>query len=368
MTTYAQNNPYELWSTRKSLGLMRDMKQETWYFGQFFTNTLLSTDEWIDFEKLPIMKRRLAPFVLPLGRGHGIWEDSQRSYRFKPAYSIVEDVIDPLMPLSFQAGLGQSAFDQASITPMQRLELIRAAMLSAMDTAVERRWEWMCARAIIDGGYTVQGPNYPATTVAFGRDAGQTVVLGNGQRFGDSGVSIVSLIQTWMDTMNNAEFGGLPTRITMAGAVANVMRQDAEFLKHMDVNITGGTIRVDRGLVTGGANGGKVYKFGEMRVGGASGVTIELWVNDETYLDDAGVVQRYLAANQLVLTAEPAQIMGYKAFGRIIDRDAEYQAVPKFPKFYFTGDRVKTENLAITSAPLMVPINPNATFKATVLA
>lgn len=366
--TYAVTNPYELWSTRKSLGLMRDMKQETWYFGQFFQNTLLSTDEWIDFEKLPIMKRRLAPFVLPLGRGHGVWEDSQRSYRFKPAYSIVEDTIDPLMPLSFQPGLGQSAFDQSNISPMQRLELIRAAMLSAMDTSIERRWEWMCARAIIDGGYTVSGPSYPATTVAFGRDAGQTVVLGSGSRWGDAGISLVSNIQSWMDTMNNAEFGGLPTRITVGGAVATVMRNDAEFLKHMDLFLAGGTIRVDRGLVTGGANGGKVYKFGEMRVGGASGATIELWVNDETYLDDTGTVQRYLGSNQVVLTAPAEQIMGYKAYGRIIDRDAEYQAVPKFPKFYFTGDRVKTENLAITSAPLMVPINPNATFKATVLA
>lgn len=39
MTTYAQNNPYELWSTRKSLGLMRAQIREDWYFEQFFTHS-----------------------------------------------------------------------------------------------------------------------------------------------------------------------------------------------------------------------------------------------------------------------------------------------------------------------------------------
>lgn len=365
-------NPYELWSTRTSLGIMRDQKMEGWYFGQFFQNTLLSTEEWVDFEKLPILKRRLAPFVLPLGRGYSVWDDSQRSYRFKPAYSIVEDHIDPLAPLSFTPGMNISVFEQANKDPMLKLALLRTMKLQAADMSVERRWEWMCARAIIDGGYTVSGPGYPTTPVAFGRDASQTVVLASGARWGDSGVSIVSMIQSWLDTMNNAEFGGLPSRITMGSAVAAVVRQDAEFLKHMDVNITGGTIRVDRGLVTGGPNGGKIYKFGEMQLGGASGATIELWVNDETYDADNGdgtvTKTRYLGANQVVLTADPSVIMGYKAFGRIVDRDAEYQALPKFPKFFFTGDDVKTENFSIKSAPLMVPINPNATFKATVLA
>lgn len=368
MTTYAAANPYELWSTRKSIGIMRDVQAENWYFAQFFTNQLLSEEEWVDFEKLPIMKRKLAPFVMPKARGRGVWEDSQRSYRFKPAYSKVEENIDPLMPLTFTPGLGQSAFDMNSITPMQRIELIRAQMMVAMISAVQRRWEWMRARAIIDGGYTVSGVDYPAQVLSFGRAAGHTVVLGSGSRFGESGVSIVDFFQGVVDTMNNAEFGGIPTRATMGSAVAAVMRKDAEVLAQMDINIVGGTIRVERGLVSGGANGGKVYKFGEMRIGGASGAVIELWVNDEEYVDDSGTKQRYLGAKEVVFTASPDSIMGYQAFGRIVDRDAEYRAVPIFPKNFFTGDDEKTEHLSLKSAPLMVPINPNATFKATVLA
>lgn len=368
MTTYSTQNPYELWSTRKSLGIMRARKVENWYFQQFFTQQLLSTEEYVDFEKLPVMKRRLAPLVLPLGRGRGVWEDSQRSYRFKPAYSIVEETIDPLMPLSFQPGMGESAFDMGKLTPGQRKDLIRAAMLAAADTAIERRWEWMRARAIIDAGYTLSGPNYPTTTISFGRDAGHTVTLGAGSRFGDTGVSIVDFFQAVVDTMNNAEFGGVPMRATMAGAVAQILRRDAEVLKHLDVMIAGGTIVVERGLVAGAPDGGKVYKFGEMRIGGASGAKIELWVNDETYMDDTGATVRYLAANQISFTASPESIMGFQAFGRIVDEDADWAAVPKFPKSFMVGDDVKVEHMSIKSSPLMVPINPNATFTATVIA
>lgn len=367
MTNYAAQNPYELWTSRKSLGLMRDVKREDFWFDQFFSQQLLSQDEYIDFEKLPIMKRKLAPFVLPLGRGRGVWEDSQRSYRFKPAYSIVEETIDPLMPLSFQPGLGESVFEIMN-DPMRKLDLIRAAMLAQMTKAHERRWEWMRAQAIINGQYIVSGPDYPATTVAFGRDSANTITLTGGNRWGDSGVSIVSFINTVVDQMNNQEFSGIPTKITMGGGVASVIRNDAEVLSHMDRFVDGGTIRVDRGVVAGAPYGGKVYKFGELQIGGASGQRIELWVNNEVYIDDSGTSQRYVANNQAIFTADPSMIMGYQCFGRIVDRDAQYQAIPLFPKSFFVGEDVKSEHMSIKSAPLMVPINPNATLKATVIA
>lgn len=361
-------NPYELWNTRKSLGIMRATQAEKFYFAPFYENELRSTDEYIDFEKLPIRKRKLAPLVLPLARGRGVYEDSQRTYRFKPAYVKVEETIDPLMPLTFQPGLGQSAFDMGSLTPMQRLDLIRAAMISAAADAVERRWEHMRAKAIIDGRITLSGPDYPTTLIDFQRDSAHTVVLTSGNRFGDSGVSIVDFIQLQMDKMNNAEFGGIVRKIAMSSQIAALLRKDAEFLKHLDLNTAGSTINFVRGLQGGVENGDKVYQFGTMLIGGQSGATIELWVNDETYIDDTGATVRYIPANQMVFTGSPAAIMGYQAFGRIVDLEAQYMALPKFPKFFWTGDDVKVENLSVKSAPLMVPINPNATLSATVIA
>jgi hypothetical protein len=60
---------------RKSLGVIRDTRPEPRPFSRFFTNQMRSTDEYIDFEKLPIKGRRLAPFVKPLGQGKGIYSD-----------------------------------------------------------------------------------------------------------------------------------------------------------------------------------------------------------------------------------------------------------------------------------------------------
>lgn len=368
MVQYAAANPFELWQTHTLLGMFRDSKPEDWYFGQYFTNGMTSEDEWIDFEKLPIRSRKLAPFVKPLGRGHGVFTDEQRGYRFKPANVVVEDTVDPFRPLTFQPGIGESLLSRTKLTPMQRYALVKAQMMREMQLAVERRWEWMKARAIIDGKVTCVYRSGESVLVDFQRAAGHTVTLTSGNRWGDSGISILDSIQGIIDTMSNAEFGGMPTRITMGGTVAGVVRKDVEILKHMDINIKGGSVTVDRGVVAGANGNGKIYKFGELFVGGGSGQTIELWVNNETFTADDGSQVRYLGANEVLFTSTPEAIMGYECFGMIVDKDAQYQALPVFPKNFEEGTRVKVENLSIESAPLMVPINPNATFKLTATA
>jgi hypothetical protein len=166
-----------------------------------------------------------------------------------------------------------------------------------------------------------------------------------------------------MDTMVNAQFGGLPTRITMGGAVSTVVSKNQEILDHLDIMVKGGVHVIDRGI----APSDKIYKFGELFVGGQSGHKIELWVNNETYTVN-GTQTRYLGNNQIVVESSADAINGYECFGRIVDKDAQYQALPMFPKNFETGERTKVENISIESAPLFVPINPNATYKATVLA
>lgn len=362
-------NPYELWQTATILGVFRDVKPENWYFGQFFQSQLRSTDEWIDFEKLPIRSRKLAPFVKPMGRGHGVFTDKVQGYRFKPANVVVEDAVDPLRPLTYQPGIDASMLHPTELSPMERLTLIKAEMIREFQLAVERRWEWMRARAIIDGAVRVTYLDGTDVTVDFRRDAGQTETLLAGSRWGEASVSIVDHVARIVDTCNDAEFGGLVQRITMGGSVASVVRKDPEILKHLDKNTLGGVHTVDRSILPNGGKGGdKIYKFGELAVGGNSGHKIELWVNNETYQDTDGTLRRYVGANEIVATADPASINGYECFGRIVDKDAQYQALPMFPKNFETGSRVKVENLSIESAPIFVPINPNATYKATVLA
>lgn len=367
MAATSQN--YELWDTNTFLGVYRDMKADPMYWMQWFPN-VAETDAtgYIDFEKMPIEGRKLAPFVLPLARGKSIYDDSATAYRFKPAYVKTEDQIDPLMPLTRRVGIDSNASQlPVTLSPGQRLNLIRAAMTASHVRAHNRTRNYMAAVALRDGKITLTGDDYPTTLVDFQRAANHTIVLGAGSRFGEAGVSIVDFFQLVIDRMSTADFGGVPTRATMGGAVWSVIRKDTEFKDHMDVNYRNPTITIDRGLVA--PAGELVFKVGEMSIGGGSGQTIELWVDNSTYLDPVTkAVTRYIGNNQILFTGTPAAVNGHQAYGAIISRAAEWRSLPLFGMNWVGPKPLEVEYITHDSAPLMVPVNPNATLLATVLA
>lgn len=362
----ADSQHYELWDTNKFLGVWRNVEPDPLVWTSFFQNEILSEDEYIDFEKMPIQNRKLAPFVLPLARGGSIYDDTATGYRFKPAYVKMEDRIDPLMPLTRRVGIDANMTQMpVKLSPTQRLYLIRAATTAAHVKAYDRTLNYMAAIALRDGKITLKGKDYPETLVDFQRAAGHTITLGAGSRFGDAGVSIVDFFQSVVDTMTQAEFGGMPTMATMGSAVWDVLRKDTEFMEHMDTNIRGGNITIERGLVPGEPR----FKVGEMMVGGGSGARIELWVDNSTYVDqNTGATTRYIGAKQILFTGTPQAINGFQAFGRIIDRAANWEPMRLFPKNWVTQGDVEVEYITHKGAPLMVPINPNATLLANVLA
>lgn len=358
-------NPYELWQTHTLLASSRPKKPENWYFSQFYApdNTLLIDDEWIDLEDLPLEGRELAPFVQPLGRGHSIYVDSATHSRFKPAYSIVQEDIGPLDGLSVTAGIDPSVIDSGRrLTILDRRRALKAKKAQAARKSVERTWEWLRAKSIIDGKVTIVYKDGTSVLVDFQRNSNHTETLTGANCWGQSGVSIMDHIQEICDSMNDADFGGLPTRMTMGGNVWSVLRKDAELKEHMDINIRGAAATIERGIVAG-ADGSKVYKVGELSIGGGSGATIEMWVNNETYSSGT----RYLGAKEVVFTSTADAIRGFSCFGRIIDGDADYQAMPIFPKNFVSGDDVKTEHMSFKSAPLFPVLSPDATYKVTPL-
>lgn len=364
-------NPYPLWSTRKSLGVMRAVKRERGFYLGYFPNTVLSDDEYIDFEKLPVEERRLAAFAMPLGRGYAVYDDSARAYRVKPAYVILDDQIDPLKPLSFAPGVDESIFD-TEMDPMRRKELLRAAITGAHLRAYDRTLEYMASKAIIDGKITLKGPDYPTTLVDFGRNANHTIVLGNGQQFGDANVSVLDFVEATVDMVVGAEFGGMTTDIVMGNLVVPHFTRNEEILDHMDINTNGGRHKVERGLLAGSEDEDDFYKIGELFVGGNSGHVINLWVDNRTYIDPVTKTQtRFTGSKQMVFLSSPKRVNGFQCFGRIIDEDAKYKPMRLFPKNYrapIAGGRLTIEHISHTGAPLPLPVNPNATASATVLA
>lgn len=357
------SNPYKIWDTKKSLGVFRDVEPAFSYWMRlFFGYEITSTDQWIDFEKLPKVGRKLAPFVRPLGSGKPIYEDSSGGFRFKPAYSKLKDVIDVEAPLVKRPGIDRSMLNESELTPMQRRELLKLAITVQHVNATERRWEWMCARAIIDSRIVIEGEEYPRTELDFRRDPNHTIVKTPGSYWGDTGVSIFDDIQRYADRMFEASFGGYPSRITIGSKVWAVLRKDPEFMKHMDTQVRDPRATVERGLIAAD----KVVKVGELTVGGGTGASLEIYLYRDTFEED-GIEVPFMAPTDIVMTASADRIMGHRCFGAIIDPYARYQALPIFPRNWMEEGDPAVEYIMHQSAPLMVPVNPNATLKATVV-
>jgi hypothetical protein len=117
---------------------------------------------------------------------------------------------------------------------MQRLELLKVADDGRRTRSIERRWEWM--RAVRSSTARSPAPTRTATTVLvdFQRDAGHTEVLTAATASASPACRSWTSSRPSVDTMNDAEFGGLPVQVEMGGGVWAVMRKDAEILANLD--------------------------------------------------------------------------------------------------------------------------------------
>ncbi len=342
-----------IWDTRTLLDVYREMRPApNYWLDLLFQNEMTFDSEWIEFEKIPRAGRKLAPFVVPMAQGRAIYDESSTAARFKPAYLKPSDPISPHRALSRRPGTLLAPGDS---TMAARYDAIKADIIQYHRTAVERRWEWMAAQAVLNGSVVVDGDDYPAVTVDFGRAAGHTITLGVGARWGDVGVSILDLIQTWSDTMHAAAFGGAPNRLTLGTSAWAVMRKDAEVVAEMSTQRRGTDVNVKTGLIG----------TGEVRYVGNLGGDLDVYVYSD-YYEASGSAVPIMDARDAVLTS-PA-VNGWRCFGAIMDVNAMFQAVPVYPRNYVAPGDVAIEQIVTQSAPLMVPVNPNATLRARVIA
>jgi hypothetical protein len=240
-------------------------------------------------------------------------------------------------------------------SPSQRYQAIKADITAQHRNAIERRWEWMAAQAALYGSVTVEGPDYPTQVVDFQRAANHTVVKTTGNFWGQAGVSIMDDIQAWMDRMQLAKFGGVPTRMTVGVTAWGALRKDAEFKDMMDTQFRGTDgSEFNRGLL----------QPGQVRNVGNLGGFLDVYVYNDFY-EVGGTSTPFMDARDILLTG-PA-VEGYRCFGAILDQSANFAPVEIFPSNWVENDP-PVEFLMAQSSPLMVPLNPNATLRARVVA
>lgn len=306
-------------------------------------------EEWIDFDTVD-ESRRLAPFVAPNVNGKVMTAEGYSTRRFKPAYVKPKDAVTPDRVIKRRAG---EALGSGSLSPEQRRGAVIADILRVQRDMIRRRWEWMAARAIIDGSVTVSGESYPTQTIAFGRSASQTITLAGADLWTAAGTSHpLQNLQTWY-TQTHELSGSAVKDLVFGTAAWNAFSGHAEVIDALETR-RGSQLVLETTIGLGLA---ETAQYKGQLPGGP-----RLWVYSDSYLNDAGSKVDMMDPTYVVGIADAA---GVRAFGAILDARAGYRAMEIFPKMWINEDP-SAEYIMMQSAPLMIPTRPNATFRAKV--
>lgn len=350
------NNVYD---TSTLLGVMRDDDMmeppSNYWLTLCFPGTVQFDTGEIDFSKIQ-ENRKIAPLVVPTAQGVPIYSAAEERGVVKPAYIKPKDPVSASRVIRRAAGFGELN-NSTPMTPQMRYMAIVSDILRQHRRAIERRWEWMASEAIQHGSVTLEDENYPRKVIDFQRAANHTVTLTSGNFWGDSGVSILGLIETWKKRKRRAKHGGVTNRITVGADAWDVMRQDTEIRDLLKTDYRPGQ------------QGGLDLNLGVMEgleveyVGRLNGTT-DVYVYSDYYEDEDGTTVDFMSPQDVVLTSP--SVGGIRCFGAIQDINANFQPLAIFPKMWPQQDPSATFVMS-QSAPIMVPMNPNATLKATVV-
>lgn len=319
------------------------------------TRTITSDREEIMFEKADIDNRKLAPFVAPNVQGRVMRGQGYTAESFRPAYVKPKHVVDPTKAISrmmgepMLGGMSQAARFDAHVVNNMRLER----------EAIERRWDWMACRAVVDGQVTVAGDDYPARTIDFGRDPSLSVQLAGTARWSQTATANpLQDIANAVDDAFTLGHGAITDLVFGATAWGN-------FIKNVDVKDLlstqkrGSTSNFAAIPLTQRANR---QPMGEI-VTPAGGFQLWRYSNWYSDVDSNGelTTQQFL---------DPTAVVGYgpvldmvAMFGAIQDVRANFRAEATiFPKMWENEDPSVVYTMS-QSAPLWVPVNPNNSFK-----
>jgi hypothetical protein len=163
-------------------------------------------------------------------------------------------------------------------------------------------------------------------------------------------------LQSMINTVRRAKFGGPANRLTVGTDVWEVMQKSDEIKAQLDKNYN----YMKASTLNLGLREGNEAEY----VGNLS-QNLQIWVYNDYYEAEDGTQTAFMNSKDIVLTG--SNVLGIRAYGAIQDIKAGLKATPMYPKMWDEEDPSATI-IMTQSAPLMVPVNPNATLKATVVA
>lgn len=339
----------DLFSTNTMLGIVEDLKVPGNSLLQtFFPRVITEESEEIHFD-VDDARRRVAPFVSPLLPGKVVQGRGQVAKTFTPAYVKDKRVFDATRPL--KRAMGETVGGGA-LTPAERVQLLLAQELQDQLNMLRRRLELMALETLSTGKVTVSGDGYPTTVVNFGRDSSLSPsALSGTSRWGQSAQAPLTNLRTWA-TAAQKKSGVYPRRVILDPDTLEAFLSDTAVKAELDQRyVTNASMAPDQSDQEGLAYIGRVRGF-------------EIYTYSGWYVDPADDTEKtLLASGRVILTS--TLVEGIQAFGAIKDHDS-LAAVPYFPKSWTEQDP-SVRFLLLQSAPLTVPLRPNASVGVNVL-
>lgn len=322
---------------------------QTFFLDRYFPNIRMSDSEYVAID-VEIGLRRMSPFVSPLIEGKLVEARRTQTNLFKPPY--IKDKRAPDLRRPVMRAIGERLLG-GGVSPADREMANIAFEMEDQVQMIQRRMEWMAVRELLTGTVTVAGDGFPTTTIDFGRDAAQTVVLAGAARWGQAGVSPAASLTTWATVM---------LKSSGVSAVDVIMTPDAFALFIADLAVQGAVLYPAWQPFGNALNPGVQVQKGAIQKGTWGQMTI--FVYNDWYIDDSNVQQPMLPNGTVILVSP--DLMGIRAFGVILDPEFNYAALEFAPKTWVTQDPAQ-RLIMMQSAPLPIPGRPNASFAATVL-
>jgi hypothetical protein len=335
-------------------GIQRRIKTApTFWLNEFYKSQINFDGKKILFEKVYGDDRKLAPFVVPTAQGRPQRLDGFEMDTFTPAYIKQKDVVDVTMHLERVAGEAIGG----TLTTEQRRNAVIAELLRRQKVKIQNRWNWLAARATIDGQVTIKGEDYPEQLVDFRRDPSLTRVLTGAAMWSDPASNPLADLKDARINANELS-GARITRHIFGANAWELFAQRVDLKELMRAEYAGRGQNTNVTLI-GDGYGDTIEYMGS--ISGASGQgKIECWVDTTRYIDpDTGTEEYYLDQNTVVGVSE--MMGGVRCFGAIMDADAGYRPLDIFNKNWRQPDP-SVEFLLSQSAPLMVPREVNATY------
>lgn len=346
--------PFDLYSTATLLGVVRVQPVESSYWlDNFFGRQITFDTEEIMFDRVQ-GQRRLAPFVSPVVQGRVMRTRGYETRVFRPAYTKPKHVVDPNRVFARLAGEGITG----TLSPDARWNAAVAENLREERSAIQRLWNWMAAMATIHGEVTIAGEDYPTQVVNFGRDAGLTRVLAGTARWGEADADPLADVAD-LRTLAFEKSGSPITRLTMGLDAFDLFFADNK-VKDLLKTELGAVPRTSDSQLSALGSPGQPYEYRGILQGANGQGRLEIYTYNEQYEDEAGVTQGVMDSYDVVGTGPGLQ--GTRCFGAIRDKRAGLQPLPIFPKMWDQEDPSVTYTMT-QSAPLMVPANPNNSFR-----